>query len=108
MDQHGVEFQPDMEECLFGDFQLCTSFSLSDVNLLIIFINSSARGLQDRLSKRGKLLWYGDSGQAWVGIVPIDNGHRDKLLKRKIISLIGMFSTFVSTCRCLYFSSVQL
>ena len=51
---------------------------------------SSARGLQDHLSKRGKLLWYGDSGrQVCLGTVPIDNGHRGKLQKRRIISLIG-------------------
>ena len=31
-------------------------------NLLLLY--SSARGLQDRLSKRDKLLWYGGSGQA--------------------------------------------
>ena len=54
---------------------------------------SSLRGLQDRLSKRDKLLWYGDSGwQVCLAILPIDNGRRDKLPKRRIISLIGVCS----------------
>jgi hypothetical protein len=53
---------------------------------------SSLKGRQDRSSKRDKLLWCGDSGrQVFLGILPIGNGHRDKLPKRRIISLIGKF-----------------
>ena len=60
--------------------------------LLLLKFNSSLRGLQDRLSKRDKLLWYGDSGwQVYLGILLIGNGHNDKLPKRKTISLIGVF-----------------
>jgi hypothetical protein len=65
---------------------------------------SSPRGLQDRLLKRGKLLWFGDSGRpACVEILPIDNGHRDKLQKRRIISLIGVVLSMYSPHRYLIF-----
>jgi hypothetical protein len=61
------------------------------VKSLIYILYSSLRGLQDRSSKRDKLLWYGDSGwQVCLGILRIGNGHRGKQLKRRIIFLIGM------------------
>ena len=55
--------------------------------------------------KRDKLLWYGDSGwQVYLGILPIDNGHRDRLPKRRIISSIGMF---VFYNKCSYFLFIR-
>jgi hypothetical protein len=81
--------------------------------ILVIYLNtyfflkkySSLRGLRDRSLKRDKLLWYGDSGwQVYLGILPIDNGRRDKLPKRKIISSIGMLLFFVLPCS--YFFSI--
>ena len=62
---------------------------------------SLLRGLRARSLKRGKLLWYGDFGwRVCLGILPIDNGHRDKLLKRRIISSIGMLLFYD---RCIFF-----
>ena len=31
LDQYGIEFQSDMEECLFGDSQLCTSIDIREL-----------------------------------------------------------------------------